>query len=195
MRQLTPLVAGCVLLAASVALAQDRDHATASRAQHHVHGAPSGAMPHAHGPIALPDEAPTPALSLRLSADAVSGFNLELVLERFSLQPPPAKGRAAAPATASAVDPESGFAEGHAHLYVNGEKIQRLYGRNVHLPGALFRPGINQITVGLNDHAHRYWTRGERAVLATLFVDPSRDAVEVHRFESFPVAAARVARR
>jgi hypothetical protein len=177
MRRLTPFLAGFVLLASSLARAQETDR-----------NSTVPAMDHSHMPIALPDEVPTPALSLRLSDDAVSGFNLELILERFSLEPPPPSGVSMAELMKPTIDSESGFAEGHAHLYVNGDKIQRLYGPNVHLPGTLFRSGINQIVVSLNDHAHRRWTRGGRAVLATLFVDPKRDGVEVHRFESYPVA-------
>lgn len=86
-----------------------------------------------------------------------------------------------------AVDRQTGFVTGHAHLYVNGEKVQRLYGHHVHLPAALFRGGINQVTVTINNHAHMYWIADGRQVLATLFVSPEADPQVTYRFESFPV--------
>lgn len=86
------------------------------------------------------------------------------------------------------VNTESGFVEGHAHLYVNGEKIQRVYGRDIHLPGSLFKSGINQLTVSINNHAHMYWTSEKRQILATLYIELNSDDLIKYRFESFPVA-------
>ncbi len=86
------------------------------------------------------------------------------------------------------MDSNTGFVEGHAHLYVNGVKIRRLYGSDVHLPATLFRPGVNQITVTINNHGHMYWTVDGRQVLATLFVNPTVERAVVYRFESYPVA-------
>lgn len=80
-----------------------------------------------------------------------------------------------------------GFVEGHAHLYVNGEKIGRVYATDVHLPAKLFRGGVNQVTITLNNHGHMQWSRGTRKVLATLFIQPDGPKLIRHRFESFAV--------
>lgn len=147
-------------------------------------------MDHSHLPIQVPKAAPQPGLSLALFGDAMSGFNLELHLERYRLVPPP-REVLDMPALMSATrDAETGFIEGHAHLYVNGEKVRRIYGTQLHLPGSLFRPGVNQVTVTLNNHGHMQWTVGTRKVLATLFLEPDEPEVVKHRFESFPVATA-----
>lgn len=140
---------------------------------------------HSHMPIAVPSDAPIPALSLALARDAVSGFNITLNVQRYALTVPPAEMSMNEMMTPSR-DPSTGFVEGHAHLYVNGEKIRRIYGRNEHLPSTLFRPGVNQITVTLNNHGHMAWTVDEKKILATLFIKPDASPVIAHRFESFP---------
>lgn len=144
---------------------------------------------HAHLPIEVPADAKQPRLSLNLSRDAVDGFNLQLLSQHFVLGAPP-PGLSQEDLMALAVDEESGLTIGHGHLYVNGQKHQRLYGNSVHLPSTLFLGGVNQITVTLNNHGHRYWSLGGRQVLATLFVKPWADKFVIHRFDSFPVISA-----
>lgn len=161
-----------LLLIGSAASAQERARSGA-------------AMDHSHLPIAAPTGAPAPALSLQLSPDAMSGYNLRLILENFSMMPPPFGLSDMADMMRDSTD-KNGVIEGHAHLYINGTKIQRLYGRDAHLPANLFRSGINQITVSINNHGHMYWTFDERQVLATLFINPASEQIVAHRFESFP---------
>ena len=179
MRALTPLVAALVLLASAHALAHGPRHASRGPTADDV-----------HEPAAIPGDVPTPALSLRLSRSAVGGFDLELLLERFSLQPAPASDASTGEPHARAGAPADGFAAGHGRLFVNGAELQRIGAPTVHLPATRLRPGINQITVRLATHASRDWTRGGRAVLATLFFDPERPGIEVYRFESFPVTSS-----
>lgn len=146
------------------------------------------AMDHSHQPVALPDTTPRPALSLVLRRDAMSGFNLELLLQRYHMTPPPDAAMSMAAMMAPSVDLETGWAAGHAHLYINGEKIQRLYGRHTHIPGTLFREGMNLVTVSINNHGHLYWTSAGRQILATLFIDTQAPDFISYRFESFPVS-------
>lgn len=87
----------------------------------------------------------------------------------------------------ASTDEQTGFIAGHAHLYINGEKIQRVYGNNIHLPSELFRQGINQLTITLNSHGHMYWTVDRRKVLATLFINLNKSDPVVYRFESSAV--------
>lgn len=143
---------------------------------------------HSHIPIDLPEDAPEPALSLTLYKDAVSGFNLEIHTDNFLLVPPPRAELPMSVLMKATVDPDSGYVEGHAHLYVNGKKLQRLYGKDVHLPGTLFHAGINQVAVTINNHGHMYWTVGGRQVIATLYINPDAKPAVTYRFESFPVA-------
>lgn len=147
-------------------------------------------MDHSHLPIAVPAGAPGPGLSLVLSRDAMTGFNLKIITRNFSMMPPPAGVTDMQRLMGATVD-GNGLIEGHAHLYVNGVKVQRLYGHDVHLPATLFKPGVNQITVSINNHGHLYWTFDQRQILATLFIDPDAEDPLKHRFESFPVEPVR----
>jgi hypothetical protein len=143
-------------------------------------GALGAALPspdaiHVHRQVPLPAGVAVPRLSVDLVADSTDGFNLHLTVEDFAFGPPEFAGRA----------PE-GVLEGHAHLYVNGEKVARLYGLHHHLPAKLLRKGVNQVTVTLNAHSHDTWTVDGKPFLATVFVDPTRAPPVVHRFSSSP---------
>lgn len=146
----------------------------------------SSTMSHSHMPISIPDNAPAPALSLDLYADSMSGYNLILRLENYRMTPPPQLPSMSELMTAT-VDPKTGYVEGHAHLYINGTKIQRLYGESAHLPSKLFITGINHITVTINNHGHMFWSIQETQVLATLFFKHDGTPTIVHQFASFPI--------
>ena len=103
-------------------------------------------MNHSHLPIAAPAQALPVSLSLALTKDAVSGYNLRLTTKNYTLMPPPGGASMSALMTAS-MDQQTKILAGHGHLYVNGNKIQRIYGRNLHLPANLFKGGTNSISV------------------------------------------------
>lgn len=46
---------------------------------------------------------------------------------------------------------------GHAHVYVNGRKVMRVYSEWAHLPGQALQPGGNLVTVTLNANDHSTW--------------------------------------
>ena len=81
-----------------------------------------------------------PTLSLAVEPDPVSGWNLHAMTENFRFSPE-TSGLAPAPG------------EGHGHLYVNGDKIARLYGPWFHI-GQLPK-GEAEITVTLNTNDHQ----------------------------------------
>ena len=149
----------------------------------------SANMDHSHLPVALPDGVPVPTLSINVSRDWMSGLNLELHTENYEMTVPPV-GLAMDELMAPSLQAESGIAEGHAHLYINGEKFQRIYGHHLHLPAPLFKPGLNQINVSINTHGHMYWTAGGRQVLATLYVNLDDDDLVTHRFETYPTLSS-----
>lgn len=141
---------------------------------------------HSHRPIPVPEGTAVPKLSLRLYRDSMSGFNLYLDLANFVMRAPP-RDLFMWEMMSAHFDLESGHLVGHAHLYINGEKIQRLYGNTVHIPASLLTAGINQLSVSLNNHGHLHWTKDKRQILATLFIDPAEEQAVVYRFESFPL--------
>lgn len=144
-------------------------------------------MDHSHLPIAVPTNVKEPALSLVLNKDAMSGYNLHLKIQRYHLTPPPNGVSSMADLMSVSIDKQTGFVEGHAHLYINGIKIQRVYGLDVHLPNEHFKEGINTVSVTLNNHGHMYWTAQDKKIVSTLYIDSNDPEQVKHKFESFPV--------
>lgn len=94
-------------------------------------------------------------IRLVVHRDTVSGVNLEVVTHGFTYAPDKA-----------GADHRPG--EGHGHLYVDGEKIARLYGSWYHLGG--LAEGPHDLTVTLNANDHRLLSSGGT---------PLRDSVTV----------------
>jgi len=126
----------------------------------HVHAA------HHHQTAPVPANALSPEVSLQAVKDAMSGFNLTLLLKNYQLMLP-----AADLAQTTVVDNAS--LSGHAHLYVNGKKIQRIYGRFVHIPKTLLKAGENTIRVTLNNHNHANWSLDGKVVQSELTLQHS----------------------
>lgn len=142
---------------------------------------------HSHLPIDLPENIITPRLSVILRKDTMEGYNLTLNTKHYSLIPPPEDASMAELMKAS-INKKLGIAEGHAHLYINGVKIQRVYGHYVHIPQSRFKNGINTVSVTLNNHGHMYWLAEHKKILSTLYVDTNKNPFVTYRFDSFPVA-------
>ena len=94
---------------------------------------------HQHKAISIIEGQPVPKVDLIIHSDAVQGWNLEIQVENFQF--------IQAKANQTSVPNE-----GHAHLYINGEKITRLYGNWYYLDN--LAPGENEIKVSLNANGH-----------------------------------------
>ncbi|WP_444931844.1 hypothetical protein ACJJIF_08785 [Microbulbifer sp. SSSA002] len=129
-----------------------------------------------HPMIEIPVHAAVPRIELDISRDDLSGYNLHIDYDRFELESPRFAGEEDEP-----------FLEGHAHLYINGSKVQRLYAADLHIPEKLLQPGFNQITVTFNAHDHSTWSRGGKRILATLFIQRDKPELVVHHFSSSPI--------
>ena len=90
-----------------------------------------------------------PKLSINVTKDNKSGYNLKLTTSNFKF----------APENASSKDIDG---EGHAHVYVDGKKINRLYGPDYYL-GELSK-GQHEIRVSLNTNDHRGLSVGGKAI-------------------------------
>jgi hypothetical protein len=95
---------------------------------------------HPHEPMEVPAGQPIPTVDLVVHPDNVRGWNLEVKVSNFRFAPEQAS-RDARPG------------EGHAHLYVNGEKITRIYGNWYYL--STLKPGQNQLRVSLSTNNHQ----------------------------------------
>lgn len=128
-----------------------------------------------YSPREIPMDKPLPKLALHFYRDSMSGVNLHIDIEDFQMGPPE-------------MEVGEGVIGGHAHLYVNGKKVQRIYGRYLHLPDELFNPGINLVMVSLNTHDHRVWQRGKKQILASSFVSLEREELVLYSFSSSPIS-------
>ncbi len=144
-------------------------------------------MDHSHMPIAVPENIKTPAMSLEIYEDAMSGYNLHIKNQHYNLTPPPRGVLSMADLMSVSIDKKTGFVEGHAHLYINGTKIQRVYSEDLHIPAEHFKSGINTVSVTLNNHGHMFWTAQDKKIVSTLYIDASLPEIVKHKFESFPV--------
>lgn len=128
------------LWAASQGITLDgHDHATG-------HGASSGAMAemaaHDHSQmqaVSMANDGTAPSVTASLHPDAVSGWNLEIQTRNFTFNP-------------EAVNQDNVANQGHAHIYVDGVKLARVYGPWFHI-GSL-TAGEHLIAVELNANNH-----------------------------------------
>ena len=111
---------------------------------HGVHGTvkgPAGQHDHAHGEgLNLPDTPDAPTVSAVLRPDPRSGWNLHVQTRNFAFAPE----RASTPNMPG---------EGHAHVYVNGEKVARLYGEWLHIESLPDGNVELRVTLNTNDHS------------------------------------------
>jgi hypothetical protein len=106
---------------------------------------------HAHDPLEVPTSAPTPSVSLTLYKDAKSGYNAHITTTNIRFAPEHASGAYVA-------------GEGHAHIYVNGVKINRVYGEWYHLADVV--PG-DVVSVQLSSNNHKELTIHGEAIADT----------------------------
>lgn len=126
--------------------------------------------------LVVPQGMATPQLALRLSKDATDGFNLHIELRNFLMESPDFKS----------AGPES-MIRGHAHLYLNGVKLTRVYAGDLHLPARLFRSGINSLQVSINDHNHAVWAIGQEPIQATILMNPALEQFQMSHYSSSPI--------
>ena len=93
--------------------------------------------------LEVPAGTPVPGLTVEVEEDPVRGWNLYVGTANFEFEP-------------SKINGESLPTEGHAHLYINGEPAQRLYGNWTHLPE--LPPGTDELRVTLNANGHETLT-------------------------------------
>jgi len=107
-----------------------------------------GDLPHdhsmmKHGTIDLTESENQPTVDLAVTEDPQSGWNLHIMTTNFEFSPEQAS-----------LDHIKG--QGHAHLYIDGTKITRLYGEWYHLPE--LTKGEHEIKVSLNANDHSAFT-------------------------------------
>lgn len=111
-----------------------------------------------HPLVEVPDGRPVPYMRVRVFPDRMDGFNVFLETRDFLFTPQDA-GAEAVPN------------QGHAHLYINGQKIARMYAPWHHLPAASLRKGINRLEVEFSSNDHSVWSVAGQPVGADVLID------------------------
>lgn len=107
---------------------------------HQTHQTQNQRQPqHQHGKLEIPAGQPVPTIDLEVTPDEMGGWNLQTKVTNFKFAP-------------ESIAQSSVPTEGHAHLYINGKKVTRLYGSWYYL-GEL-PTGPQSITVTLNTNRH-----------------------------------------
>lgn len=125
----------------------------------HDHGAhshaPAPETGHEHTEFLDIPQTEAPLVALEVSADPDAGWNLHLTVEHFRFAP-------------ENVGMAHVAGEGHAHVYVNGEKVARLYGDWMHFSS--LPPGA-EVKVTLNSNDHRPLRTGGQSIAAVVMID------------------------
>ncbi len=130
---------GALFAAALVLAACSDDSTTATTEASRTTSAPAGEAMHSHDHgIEIGDTSPIPTLAIEATPDAKAGVNLRVRTTDFTFAPEHAS-----------TAPVAG--EGHAHVYVDGEKVGRVYTEWMHLA---LEPGTHEVHVDLNANNH-----------------------------------------
>ena len=79
--------------------------------------------------------------------------------------------------------------EGHAHVYVDGVKDNRVYGNYYHLSG--LDPGERAIRITLNANSHEQYAKGEHPVEATTTIVVPGEAADTSDHHSDESSASK----
>lgn len=95
---------------------------------------------HEHGKYEVAANEPKPEIaSIELNKDAKAGWNLYINTNNFEFTP-------------QNVNQNNVPGQGHAHLYIDGQKITRLYSNYYYISG--YEEGIHDVEVTLNANNH-----------------------------------------
>jgi hypothetical protein len=100
------------------------------------------------------DAAGAPAVELTVRSDSMDGWNVRLDVSRFRFTPDSVGGGALP-------------GRGHAHLYLDGHRIARVYGEWYHLPDSAVPQGTHRLTARLYADDHTPWAVDGKPVEST----------------------------
>lgn len=117
----------------------------------------SEAMAHDHPLREVAVGTPVPTVTHLVFPDAMDGYNIQILTSNFTFTP-------------AGINRAVVEGEGHAHLYVNGSKVSRIYGSWIHLPSAALAAGVNVVSVTLNANDHSEWAQDGVAIASSVQV-------------------------
>ena len=141
----------------------------------HANGGDADGASHHHGNGPIEAGAPM-SVSIEAKLDSLSGVNVQIIPAGFAFAP-------------QQVNQPHRDGEGHAHIYVDGVKVNRVYTPWVHLDG--LAPGAHEIRVELNANPHNAYTYGGVPVVAVASVVIPPPGAQTHTHPAESVAAPR----
>ncbi|MEL7155263.1 MAG: hypothetical protein AAFN30_01545 [Actinomycetota bacterium] len=135
------------------------------RASTTVMGLEPPADGHQHGTDTVAAPEPPPTVALSVSEDPKSGWNVAVELAELAIAP-----------EAEGTDPVDG--EGHLHLYLDGERVTRLYGLHWHLP--TLTEGTHEVMVEVSANDHRTYAVGDEPITASATVEVTAEMAGDH---------------
>ena len=117
----------------------------------------AGGHSHGHEPREW-DADTTPSVDVAVTADPKAGWNVIATVEGFTITP-------------EAASTEHVPGEGHMHLYVNGERIGRIYEPAIHLME--LPAGTNEVEIRLSGNDHSDYTIDGELVAGTAGIEVS----------------------
>lgn len=129
---------------------------------------------HQHKSLDIGDM-PVPKIELSVFRDVIDGVNVNVEVQNYLLNAP------------DTMEKDSDVLQGHAHVFVNGTKRQRLYGKNIHIPQSWLKKGVNQIAISLNSHQHENWVKDNNNVVGSVFINLDTKALVLHNYSSQPL--------
>jgi len=105
-----------------------------------------------------------PSVDIAVAPDSMKGWNLQITTDNWQWAPEDAGSEVAAN-------------QGHAHLFINGEKATRIYGDWFYLSDTLVGTG-DEISVTLNANDHSTWAITGEAISATTTVEASSASMD-----------------
>lgn len=110
----------------------------------------------------VPEGIVAPTVDLVIHKDPKAGYNAQIVTTNFRFAPEKAS-----------TEPQVG--EGHAHIYVDGKKINRVYGEWYHL-GDIGEVGEHEIHVELSANDHSSYAQNGEVIEDTEVVEVAPEA-------------------
>lgn len=134
------------------------DHASPAAHGSLAMGHGSGAHDMVHNTALEVSAVDAPQIDIELTRDQMEGYNLRLRTANFTFAP-----------QAAGLGHMAG--EGHAHVYVNGKKLGRLYGEWMHIADLPQGEVIVEVTLNSNTHSPLAVSGQPIAASSVLFVE------------------------
>lgn len=131
---------------------------------------------HQHKSKEIGKDNPIPKIELTVFRDSTDGINVHIDVANYVLDAPNL-------APKELLLPNAPL-HGHAHLFINGIKRQRVYASDLHIPANWLKKGVNQIAISLNSHQHENWTSNKENIVSSIFLDLAKKELVLHHFST-----------